>query len=98
MSRSLTLHLPDDLASVPPDLAETLDAVRSLLADIRQRLDGEQRLAVDGRTAAKLCGCCERSLVNHGAPFVMVGGRRLYRVEALREWLASQERREAIAR
>lgn len=56
-------------------------------------------LVVNGRTAACMLGIGERTLarmVSDGSiPSVKLGGRRLFRVAALEEYLADLERRQA---
>lgn len=55
-------------------------------------------LVVDLTTAAKLCGVSDRHLRKqlHELPHVRIGGRLLFRVDALRDWLASREAVETI--
>lgn len=55
-------------------------------------------LVVDLQTAAKLCGVSDRHLRKwlHEIPHVWIGGRLLFRVDALRDWLASRETVETI--
>lgn len=50
-------------------------------------------LVVDLQTAAKLVGVSDRHLRKflHELPHVRIGGRLLFRVEKLREWLAARE-------
>lgn len=50
-------------------------------------------LVVDLQTAAKLVGVSDRHLRKflHELPHVRIGGRLLFRVEMLRDWLASHE-------
>lgn len=55
-------------------------------------------LVVDLQTAAKLVGVSDRHLRKflHELPHVRIGGRLLFRVDALRDWLASRETTEPI--
>ncbi len=50
-------------------------------------------LVVSLATAAKLLGCSDRHIRSHldSIPHIRIGGRLLFRVVALREWLASIE-------
>ncbi len=50
-------------------------------------------LLVDLQTAARLFGCSDRHLRKylHALPHVRIGNRLLFRVDALREWLLTQE-------
>ncbi len=55
-------------------------------------------LVVDLQTAAKLCGVSDRHLRKflNVIPHIRIGNRLLFRVDALRDWLASQETTEPI--
>ncbi len=50
-------------------------------------------LVVSLATAARLLGCSDRHLRTHlfEIPHIRIGGRLLFRVESLREWLAERE-------
>ncbi|WP_157784719.1 hypothetical protein [Sinorhizobium fredii] len=53
---------------------------------------------LDRPSLAKELRCSERTIIRYenlpdGLPSLMLGGRKLYRVEAVRQWIASQERR-----
>lgn len=70
--------------------AFTADAPASItVADPKQI----EPLSVDLATAAKLVGVSDRHLRKflHELPHVRIGGRLLFRVEKLRDWLAARE-------
>jgi hypothetical protein len=53
---------------------------------------------VDRETLAEMLRCSPRTLARYealpdGLPFMTLAGRRLYRLSAVREWLAARERR-----
>ena len=50
-------------------------------------------LVVSLATAAKLLGCSDRHIRSHldSIPHIRIGNRLLFRVDALRHWLASKE-------
>ncbi len=50
-------------------------------------------LVVSLATAARLLGCSDRHIRSHlhEIPHIRIGGRLLFRVAALREWLIAQE-------
>jgi hypothetical protein len=81
--------------SQPAETAAILADLRKLLAEVRDRLDADARIMVDAAGAEKLTGVCERSLRNHRCPFVRIGSRRLYRIEALKAWAAQRESSDA---
>jgi len=64
---------------------------RSPIGNSSPATDAPQRIAVDGRAAARMLGVSERTLANlvkeKSVPSVNIGRRRLYPVEALTEWL-----------
>jgi len=76
-----------------PDVAELLERVAGLLAEVKTRLDGDSRMLVDQVEAGRLMGCSPKTLENHGLPCVRVGSRRMYRPAALATWAAEHERR-----
>jgi hypothetical protein len=85
------------LAGSPATSNPLLEKVASLLIDVRQRLDGDARILLDAEGAERLTGLSEKTLKNHGCPFVKIGSSRRYRPEALRQWAAEREQREALA-
>ena len=87
----LKIQLPDDLGAVPAEVTSTLADVRALLTEIRGRMDADSRLAVSAKEAAAMLGCSDRTLQNHSVPSFQIGGRRLYSLATLREWIREQE-------
>ncbi len=61
--------------------------------------DDIEPLVVSMATAAKLLSCSDRHIRSHLAeiPHIRLGGRILFRVDALREWLISREATAAVA-
>jgi hypothetical protein len=53
---------------------------------------------VNRRQLANALGVCQRSIARYenkanGLPSLTIGGRKLYRLESVKQWLESQERR-----
>lgn len=53
---------------------------------------------ISRQTLAEQLNVCERSIARYenaadGLPVTIVGGRKLYRLDAVRAWLAARERR-----
>lgn len=53
---------------------------------------------IDRQSLAKQLRCCDRTIARYemlpdGLPYLTVAGRKLYRIEAVREWLAKRERK-----
>lgn len=64
------------------------------LADVVVKSEkGIEPLVVSLTTAAKLTGVSDRHLRKflHVIPHIRIGNRLLFRIDALRDWLASQE-------
>jgi phage terminase Nu1 subunit (DNA packaging protein) len=53
---------------------------------------------IDRATLADQLGCTARTIIRYenqpdGLPNLMLGGRKLYRIEAVKAWLANRERK-----
>lgn len=53
---------------------------------------------IDRATLAEQLGCTARTIIRYenqpdGLPNLMLGGRKLYRIEAVRAWLSNRERK-----
>ena len=95
-----------DPAALPvsgsPDISRLADELRSLIGELRERLNADSRIAVGEREAAAMLGLSGRMLQelrgrNEGPPYVRVGTRIVYGTETLRGWLAEREVRSRIA-
>jgi hypothetical protein len=99
-SRATTIpaHLTIDPAALAglqlpaTNIAPLLESVNALLADVRERLERDERILVDGAEAARLTGLCEKTLRDAGAPHVKIGTARRYSPESLRRWARERER------
>jgi hypothetical protein len=79
---------------------QVADELRELLEEIDSRGDNKPNL-LDGyltrKQLAQALAVCERSIARaenqpDGLPSLMIGGRKLYRIDAVRQWLARRER------
>jgi hypothetical protein len=87
---------PDALAAIngagtSPEVSQVLNQVVKLLEDVRSRLDANDSILVDQKTAAKLMSCSAQSLKNWSVPAVKCAGRLMYRRAALEAWAADRE-------
>jgi hypothetical protein len=85
------------LAGSPATPNPLLENIASLLIDVRQRLNTDARILVDGKEAGRLLGLSERTIRDAGVPCIKVGASRRYRIESLKLWSAEREQREALA-
>ncbi len=74
-----------------PRLADLLADVRTLLKDVRDAIDGGNRIAVDGDEAARRLSISRRHLQDLDIPSFTAGSRRLWAVADLDAFIQRQK-------